>query len=275
VHARPEPPERAVAAGTNGSAETVQRWRLVVRRDTHSADLAQREQLTAWEAALDSTALPLAGLDAQRPRARIAIAAPLSGGISGEAELVDLFLTERLPRWRVREALAGHLPTGYMLVDLYDVWRGEPALPGRVVASVYRATLPTASPTHLAAAAAALLDAHQLPRERRRGDSMVSHDLRPFLLDLAVEPAADGGAIVRMTLRHDSAKGVGRPDETLAALGEVLGGEPLMPALLVRERLVLADPPVPTSPAPHGAKRPPSVRSAPVGGQRPSGSGGL
>ena len=34
----------------------------------------------------------------------------------------------------VRESLAGHLPAGHRLLDLYDVWLGEAALPGRVAA---------------------------------------------------------------------------------------------------------------------------------------------
>ncbi len=95
-------------------------------------------------------------------------------------------------------------------------------------------------------AADALLAAAELPRERPKGDSTVAYDLRPFLgaLDVGSE-APDGSTIVRMTLRHDPERGVGRPDEALAALGEALGGPALVPAALVRESIVLADPPSP------------------------------
>ena len=50
--------------------------------------------------------------------------------------------------------------------------------------------------------------------------------------------------ILRMTLRHDPEKGVGRPEEVLAALGEA-AGETLEPVELVRERLELGEPPAP------------------------------
>jgi len=188
--------------------------------------------------------LPVAGLDAPRPKPRFAIAAPLGAAIPGEAELVDVWLVERLPRWRVREALETRMPPAHILVDLQDTWLGEPALPGRVTASVFRATLPAgmADADTIAAAAAALLAAPALPRERRKGDATIAYDLRPFLDGVDVRVASGGAVEVRMTLRHDPEKGIGRPDEVLAALGELVGGAKLVPATLVRERLVLAEP---------------------------------
>ena len=208
-------------------------------------DPAQREQQPAWEAALLASGLPFAGLDLPRPRPRFALAAPLAATIPGEAELLDLLLVERLPAWRVREAVMATLPAGWRLVDAYDVWLGEAALPGRVVASVYRARFgrETTAAARLDAAAAALLNAPSLVRERRKGEGSVRYDLRPFIDRLEVEPGGDG-AVLRMTLRHDPEKGVGRPEEVIAALAEAMGRD-LEPVELVRERLELGDPPAP------------------------------
>jgi radical SAM-linked protein len=216
----------------------------VLARDP-AAESAQREQQAGWEVALVDSGLPLAGLDLPRRRPRFALAAPLAAAIPGEAELLDVFLVERLPVWRVREALAGSLPAGWRLVEAYDVWLGEAALPGRVTASVYRAVLAGAGAeaARLRTAAAALLDAPTLVRERRKGEGSVRYDLRPFLGGLEVEGAGDE-VVLRMTLRHDPEKGVGRPDEVLAALGEAAGTS-LEPVQLVRERLELGDPPAP------------------------------
>ena len=60
---------------------------------------------------------------------------------------------------------------------------------------------------------------------------MVAYDLRPFIeaieVDKVVEavlPTAGASTItVRMTLRHDPERGVGRTDELLAALSERAG----------------------------------------------------
>ena len=222
--------------------EPLQRWRLVLARGAID-DPAQREQQPAWERAFLDSGLPFAGLDLPRPRPRFAFAAPLAASIPGEAELLDLFLVERLPAWQVREALAAALPAGWRLVEAYDVWLGEAALPGRVVASVYRARLTAAALdlTRLPAAAAALLDSPSLVRERRKGEGSVRYDLRPFIDRFEAQPVG-GDVVVRMTLRHDPEKGVGRPEEVIAALGEA-AGTVLETIEVVRERLELGDPP--------------------------------
>ncbi len=270
----PPPPNEPVQP-----RDPVQRWRLVLARAALGPDEAQRSQQAAWEAAFADSGLPVAGLDGPRARPRFAAAAPLAATIPGEAELLDVWLTDRLPRWRVREALANGLPTGHSLVDVYDVWLGEAPLPGRVKASVYRAVLGAAVDIEVVRAAAeALCAMTSLPRERRKGESSVTYDLRPFveaievgdapdLTDLAgVVGAAEPGiapAILRMILRHDPGTGVGRPDELIAALEEQ-AGLPLGVRDLVRERLLLAAPPV-------GEKSPRSAgqRSGPgTGGPR-------
>ena len=230
----------------------------MVRRDALDPDRAQRAVLDDWERTLTQAGLPVAGLDAPRPKPRFAIGAPLAVAIPGEAELVDVWLTERLPRWRVREALEPVMPPAHALVDLQDAWLGEPALPGRVAASVFRATLPAGvvDVDAVSAATAGLLASTTLIRDRRKGDATVTYDLRPFLAAIDVAAAPDGGLELRMTVRHDPEKGVGRPDEVLAAIGERLGGAPLHPDRLVRERLVLGDPPPPEAPKRMPGRRP-------------------
>jgi radical SAM-linked protein len=219
----------------------VQRWRLVVARDAVAPE-AQRALQASWETALRDSGLPVAGLDAAAPRARIAVAAPLTASVRGEAELVDIWLTERCPAWRVREAVAGVVPAGFRLRDVYDVWLGEPALPGQVVASVFRADIDpdTVDLDGLRAAARDLMAASSLLRTRRKGDRNVEYDLRPFLGELNVSTGQPGRRVgVRMHLRHDPERGVGRPEEVIAALAERIGEE-IAVLEVVRERLVLA-----------------------------------
>jgi radical SAM-linked protein len=253
-----DPPIEPVDSAPAVLCEPVQRWRLVVARGAVAGE-GQRELLNAWEAALLASGLPVAGLDAPRPKPRFAPAAPLAGGIPGEAELVDVWLVERLPLWHVREALMAVMPAGHRLVDAYDVWLGEAALPGRVVASVYRVDVDVA-PSELQAACGALLASPELRRDRRKGETVIAYDLRPFLDGLDVrEVAGTGGAVLRMTLRHDPEKGIGRPEEALAAIAGVLGREPATSGL-VRESLVLGEPPAHAPPSPRRGPRPPGPR---------------
>ena len=226
--------------------ELRQRWRLVARRAPDAPATTQRELTEAWESAVLASGLPVAMSEAAVPRPRLAFGAPVPTGVAAEAELIDLYLTERIPIWRVREALGNRLPEGWSLVDLYDVWLAGPALPGRVAAADYRIELAQAGPegtpperAALSAAATRLLAARSLPRERAKGGGMVAYDLRPLLVDVTVD--GDGPAVVvRTRTRFHPELGTGRPEEVVAAIGDAIG-HPLVPGAIVRERLILAD----------------------------------
>ncbi len=229
-------------------AEARQRWRLVYRRRPDAPPLPQRDQNAAWEAALLATGLPIAGSHLPVPRARLAFGAPLSVGMAAERELMDMFLVEPRPVSDVRTRLLACLPSGHELVDLHDVWLGEPPLAGRVVAADYRLTVTAAGgppdPTALAAAARNLLAAAELPRSRDKGGKSVHYDLRPLLDDIEVVPTLPAGPepsiTIRIRVRFAPERGVGRPEEVLAALSEAYGTE-LHAQDGTRERLYLAD----------------------------------
>ncbi len=158
--------------------------------------------------------------------------------MAADRELAEIFLSERIPAWRVRAAITEHLPAGWRLIDLFDVWVGAPPLAGRVVAADYRIGLANANdPAKIDAAARSLLEAATLPRERQKGQGTVAYDLRRLLVDVRRE--RDGSSI-RVRTRIDPALGSGRPEEVIAALGERLEA-PLEVRSIVRERLVLVD----------------------------------
>ncbi len=189
--------------------------------------------------ALEAAGLPVAWTDGARSRKRIAFGAPLPVGMAADAELIDVVLTERWPAWRLREALVERLPPGWRLVDVHDVWLAGPPLAGRVAAADYRAALSGDVPLDgLRAAAADLLAATRVPRRRVKGTQDVEYDLRPLLVDVAVE-AGPPPAVTTRTRFH-AELGTGRPEEVVAALAERLG-QPLEVADIVRERLILAE----------------------------------
>lgn len=219
-------------------AHARQRWRLVLARPAAAPDGSGRDQAEAWESALESSGLP-SFRPVGRARARVAFGAPLAAGIAAEHELADIVLTSFEPVWRVREALAGRLPGGWRLVDLYDVWLGAPALAGQVVAADYRIDLGTCDPVRVASAVEALIAAERLPRERLKGTSVVRYDLRPLLLDVRVVDVGPPLLVSARTRFHPEL-GTGKPGEVVAALGEAAGSA-LVIGSVVRERLILAD----------------------------------
>lgn len=234
----------APAPVVSAPTELRQRWRLTFARAA-AADgeaPAGRDYTALWETALGNSGLPLATTDAGR--FRFALGAPLPARTAGHAELADLWLTERVATWRVREGLDRVLPSGHELVALENVWLGAPALAGRIAAADYVVSLSGAVDREaIGAAAERLMAADRLVRERAKGGGMKSYDLRALLISIEIGNVAGDGdeeVVVRLRGRIHPELGSGRPDEIIAALGEELG-RPLVPVETIRERLVLGD----------------------------------
>ncbi|HEX7223701.1 MAG TPA: TIGR03936 family radical SAM-associated protein, partial [Candidatus Limnocylindrales bacterium] len=192
-------PAPAPPPATLPVVEPRQRWRLTYARPSPAtAGDVGRDYATSWEEALRQSGLPIATMDAVRPR--LSFGAPLPTGIEGRAELIELWLTDRLPAWRVRDGLAPVLPVGHRLVDLENVWLGAPALPGRITGAVYLITLGTSDEPRLAAGVQRLVAADRLPRERQKGGTTRTYDLRPLIADLVLEPDA-ASPTLRLTTR--------------------------------------------------------------------------
>ncbi len=232
----PEPP--ADAPRPEVPAPPRQRWRLILERTAAAPPLAARELTDAWESALEASGLPLFR-PIGRSRARVAFGAPLPANLPAERELADIVLTDPLPTWQVREAVTAHMPAGWRLLGLHDVWLGGPPLAGQIAAADYRIDVGEADEDALAAAAETLKVARTLPRARPKGGSVVRYDLRPLLVDVCVAHAGPP-LLLRTRTRFDPVLGTGRPEEVVAALGEA-AGIPLVIGSIVRERLILAD----------------------------------
>lgn len=207
-----------------------------------AAPSTQREALDSWIAALSAAGLPVASTEGARARPRVTFGAPVPSGLALEADLLDVVLRDRWPIWRVREAMVGHVPPGWRIVDLHDVWPGAPPLPGQVAGAEYRIVLDTdVSGAALGDAASEMLAAPRLMRARAKGAGTVEYDLRPLVADVRV---CDDGPPVVLSLRTriQPELGSGRPEEVVAELtaraGTAIGIESI-----VRERLVLVGEP--------------------------------
>ncbi len=232
-------------------AEVRQRWRLFVRRGEAARELAHRDIEALWADGLASAGVPVAMTEGARPRPRISFAAPVPVGLTAEREPIDLFLAERLTIADLRDRLLSALPPGHELVELHDVWTGEPSIAGRVIAADYQARVIGLEPAELREAMSRLLGAPRLERPSRKGEAGRTYDLRPLIMGLEARPgprpcpvpeAATGSgpvALLWMRLRHHQEVGTGRPEEVLAALSERLGRE-LRVRAMSRERVWLA-----------------------------------
>jgi radical SAM-linked protein len=222
--------------------------------------LSHLDAAHAWERALRRGGIPVSMSEGFSPRPRLVFAAPLPLGMLAEHELADLVLAERMTLPDLRERLAGCLPRGYHVTDLFDVWVGEPALAPQIAAADYRLTLLGVGPADVRGATERLLAAESLPRVRVKETRTIRYDLRPLVRRLEVRPVADTArerqesgeraALLWMRLRHSQEGGTGRAEEVVAALAEDLS---LRFSWTGAEGDEAGKPQVPTGAEPNGA----------------------
>ena len=115
--------------------------------------------------------LPVAWTDGSSPRPRIRSVPRCRSGMAADGELIDVVLTERWPVWRVREALVAVLPGGLAAGRPAGRLAGRPAIGrargGRRLSD--RAWRRARRRGRCRAAAAELLEAPRIPRERPKG----------------------------------------------------------------------------------------------------------
>jgi radical SAM-linked protein len=255
---------------SDAAPDARQRWRITYARDAVEAELVGRAAIDAWHHAVAASGLPIALQSGDGGRPRIAFAAPLPAAARGDRELLDLWLLERIPVWQVRTGLQPCLPEAHRWVDAEDVWLGAPALAGQVTAADWQIELDgigEGDRARLAAAVTGLVAASTIPRVRVKGTAEKEYDLRPLLLDLRLDAAADGRSVIGVRTRFDPALGAGRPEEVVGALADA-AGLGLTTGSMTRTRLILADElarPSPPDPARATGRQPRSAAAARAG----------
>ena len=173
----------------------------------------------AWERVFRRAGLPVAYSKGFTPRSRFQIAAALPVGVTGQAELLDLWLTELLPVGDVLDRLRPHLPPGLDVLDAEEVDLRAPSLQSRMQAADYRVVVQSQERVEaIRTRVQSLLAVPTLPRRRQHKGRWQTYDLRPFIQSVTVERGQPGEHVLAMRLQA-SPQGAGRPDEVLDALG--------------------------------------------------------
>jgi radical SAM-linked protein len=173
----------------------------------------------AWERLFRRAKLPVAYSRGFTPRPRFQIAAALPVGVRGQAELLDLWLTQPLPPEAVLERLRPSMPPGLTVLKAEEVDLHAPSLQSQMRAADYRAVVRSQEPTEaIQGRIGTLLQAPTIPRRRQHKGRWQTYDLRPLIQSIHVEPGEPGEHVLVMRLQA-SPQGAGRPDEILDALG--------------------------------------------------------
>ncbi|HNR96759.1 MAG TPA: TIGR03936 family radical SAM-associated protein [Anaerolineae bacterium] len=196
----------------------VQRLRIVFAKEAELRYISHLDLMRAWERALRRARLPVAHTQGFNPRPRLLFAAALAVGWTGSAELLDLFLEQRVDLRLAARALLVQLPPGLEVSSITEVDLTLPSLPAQVSAAEYRIELaPGPSAAELGERVARLLAATSLPRRRERPDGVRSYDLRPLVQEL--RGGLENGCPLLWARLQADGTATGRPDELVDELG--------------------------------------------------------
>jgi radical SAM-linked protein len=172
-----------------------------------------------WVRAFRRAGIPVAYSEGFNPHPRIALAAPLATGVTGDAELMDVYISETVSPHNFTAAVNRQMPVGFEILNTFQVDTKLPSLQAQVVAAEYTVLINVKHEVErLRQALTNMLALQQFPWQHERDTGVKSYDLRVLIEDLALESCNDGIATVTMRLACDN-RGSGRPEQVVKALG--------------------------------------------------------
>jgi hypothetical protein len=116
----------------------VQRLRLTFTKEEPIRYIGHLDVVRLWERACRRAALPLAYTLGFTPHPRLQFAAPLALGVTGDAEVLDAFLTARLAPEEFVARIGAALPPGSRALSAREVPLLDPAVAARLRWAEYR-----------------------------------------------------------------------------------------------------------------------------------------
>ena len=140
------------------------RLRIRFRRGEEVKFISHLDITRLWERALRRARIPLAHSEGFNPRPRISLAAPLSVGVTGEAELMDIFIDRKVsPHWLTASVIQ-QLPSGIEILDVYQIAPNMPSLQSQIRYAQYEVEIGAEKGSKdIETAVSRLLSAEHLP----------------------------------------------------------------------------------------------------------------
>jgi radical SAM-linked protein len=197
----------------------MQRLRIRFSRGEEIKYISHLDLMRLWQRALVRAGLPLAYSEGFNPHPRMSLAAPLALGVTGEAELMDIYLAKWSSPHAFAAAIGRQLPRGVEIKQVFNIALTLPSLQSQMRFAEYRIGIETGKGrVEIESAINALLDRESIPWQHQRDTGARHYDLRALVEDVWLADWRDGYAGIMMRLRCDSS-GAGRPEQVAAALG--------------------------------------------------------
>ena len=195
------------------------RLRLRFKRGPEIKFISHLDIIRLWQRAFRRAGIPLAYSEGFNPHPRISLAAPLALGVTGEAELMDIFVAKQVSPHNLEAAVSRQLPPGMEILQVYQIVTTLPSLQSQIRYAEYMVEAETEKDEkETEAALASLLSKEHVPWQHQRDTGPRSYDLRALVNDLWLISWRSGYCTIGMRLRCDSG-GSGRPEQMAKALG--------------------------------------------------------
>ena len=197
--------------------------------------ISHLDMMRLWPRLFRRAQLDMAYSEGFNAHPRLAVAAPLAVGWTGEAELMEVWLENPPPVQTVLGLLLARMPEGLSVEQGIVLPPEAPSLQSLVRFAEYRVTLHLdRSVEAIEKAVGDLLVLSTLDWSHKRDEETRHYDLRAQIDDIAVAGTEGDRVTLSMRLKNDPS-GSGRPEQVALALG--FTGHPLS---IHRTRLVLA-----------------------------------
>jgi radical SAM-linked protein len=197
----------------------MQRLRVNFSRGEELKFLSHLDLMRLWERAFRRAGMELAYSEGFTPHPRISLAAPLSVGITSQAELMDVFVSGWIAPQSFVCQVKTQLPQGLTITDIKSAGLNEPSLQSQVRFAEYKVEIETELQTeNIESAIASLLSAKEIPWQHQRDTGIRNYDLRPLIDNVLLLELHGSRCTLSMNLVCSS-NGAGRPEQVIKALG--------------------------------------------------------
>ena len=197
----------------------MQRLRVKFSRGEQLKFISHLDITRLWQRAFVRAGIPLAYSQGFNPHPQISLAAPLPVGVTGSAELMDIFCVKNVSPPYFIQAVNRELPEGIRILQTQQVNPELPSLQAQVNFAEYEVTIDTQkSKEEIESAIARLLSLTELPWQHERDTGIRHYDLRLLIDSICLFEQRDGCTVMGMKLKTGST-GSGRPEQVTLALG--------------------------------------------------------
>ena len=190
------------------------RIRFSFARKIELAYVSHLDQVRLFLRALSRSRLPIAYSQGFNPHPRLILALPLPLGVTADEEYGEIFFSEEILPEQFLSALKVQMPAAIELTGAVVVDPGAPSLASLVGAALYRAALRAdhaglVDQPALQAALDRLLAKDEILMQRKSKKNKITYtNVRPFILEAALETNRAGLFTINMLLQAGSQGGV-------------------------------------------------------------------